>query len=483
MKLVDLFNIVDINFNVKIKGITCNPKKIKKNYVFVCPSREYKKYLNESVQVNNTGFYIKKENICVIISQTMKRVLIFHRNPQEIYKKIVSKFYKFKYPKYIAAITGTNGKTSVVEFCRQIWQSVDYSAISVGTLGISINNNNSRKYNSSFLTTPNEEDLYTILRDINNNNNKDIEHYLALEASSHGIDQYRIHGLEVTSAAFTNFSQDHLDYHQNISEYFETKKRLFYEILSRERTVILNADIGKYYDELFKIAKERSNKIITYGRKIDSCIALIRQIPTQNGQYLTIKIYDKLYENIFFPVLGKFQAHNLLCAIGIVISSGVKFQRICIDKLASPPGRMQKVLPFAFVDYAHTPCALRQALLSLKWHFIKKKIILVFGCGGDRDKKKRIEMGKIAKRYADKVIVTDDNPRNEDPAKIRYDILLHCSNAIEIGNRREAIKKGVDIASNENMILLVAGRGHEKFQIIKNKTFALSDVEMLKEVE
>ncbi|RZF42267.1 hypothetical protein LSTR_LSTR015227, partial [Laodelphax striatellus] len=353
-------------------------------------------------------------------------IYIFHSNPQEIYSEIVSRFYQFKQPKYVAAVTGTNGKTSVVEFCRQIWQD---NAASIGTLGTCVNNN--RKDNS--LTTPSADDLYSTLRDIND---KNVEH-LALEASSHGIDQYRIYGLKFTAAAFTNFSQDHLDYHKSIDEYFEAKKRLFYEVLPKEKTAILNADIGEY-GELLNIAEKRGNKVITYGKK-NSDITLLKQIPTANGQYLTIQIGDEIY-NAFFPIFGQFQAYNLLCAIGIVISSGMDYQRMCIDKLASPPGRMEKVNTFAFVDYAHTPSALKQALLSLKWHF-NKKIVLVFGCGGNRDQTKRAEMGKIAQMLAGKVIVTDDNSRDEDPGKIRHDILLHCPDALEIGDRKEAIER------------------------------------------
>nr|WP_255585947.1 UDP-N-acetylmuramoyl-L-alanyl-D-glutamate--2,6-diaminopimelate ligase [Wolbachia endosymbiont of Mansonella ozzardi] len=452
-----MHNIIDVNFDVKIKGVTCNPKRIKKGYLFVYVSGEHEKCVNDiigaSVIIANFAAYDAG-------------IYIFHPNPREIYSKVVSRFYQFKQPKYVAAVTGTNGKTSVVEFCRQIWQNVGYNSASIGTLGTCINNN--RKDNS--LTTPDAEDLYATLRDINN---KSIEH-LVLEASSHGIDQCRIHGLRLTAAAFTNFSQDHLDYHKNIDEYFEAKKRLFYEVLPKEKAAILNSDIDEYY-ELLKIAKECSNKVITYG-KIASNIALIKQIPTQSGQHLTIKIGGEIYDT-FFPVLGEFQAYNLLCAIGIVISSGV--EGMCIDKLVSLPGRMEKVKPFAFVDYAHTPSALKQALLSLKWHF-NKKIILVFGCGGNRDQKKRAEMGKIAQMYADRVVVTDDNPRNEDPAKIRHDILLYCSDALEIGDRKEAIEKGMDIAYNEGMILLVAGKGHERSQTVSGQTFAFSDVGIIK---
>ncbi|WP_338481908.1 UDP-N-acetylmuramoyl-L-alanyl-D-glutamate--2,6-diaminopimelate ligase [Wolbachia endosymbiont (group A) of Nomada hirtipes] len=472
MKLRELLhNIIDVNFDIEIKGVTCNPKKIKEGYLFVCVSERDRIYIDQILSCGAKAIIasdcITEASSLGIIPTRDAGICIFHPNPQEIYSEIVSRFYQFKQPKYLAAVTGTNGKTSVVEFCRQIWQNAGYNAASIGTLGTCINNG--RKGNSNSLTTPGADDLYAALRDIDN---KNVEH-LVLEASSHGIDQYRIHGLKLSAAAFTNFSQDHLDYHKSLGGYLETKKRLFYEVLPEGKTVILNADIDEY-GALLKIAEKRSNKVVTYGKK-GSDITLLEQTSTPNGQHLTVKIDNQIY-NTFFPVLGKFQAYNLLCAIGI---SGLNYREICVEKLVSPPGRMEKVKPFAFVDYAHTPSALKQALLSLKWH-INKKIILVFGCGGNRDQTKRSEMGKIAQMYADKVIITDDNSRDEDPAKIRHDILLHCPDALEIGGRREAIEKGVDIAYNEGMILLVAGKGNEKFQIIGNQTFEFSDVEVIK---
>ncbi|WP_341824185.1 UDP-N-acetylmuramoyl-L-alanyl-D-glutamate--2,6-diaminopimelate ligase [Wolbachia endosymbiont (group A) of Udea olivalis] len=472
MKLRELLhNIIDVNFDIEIKGVTCNPKKIKEGYLFVCVSERDRIYIDQILSCGAKAIIasdcITEASSLGIIPTRDAGICIFHPNPQEIYSEIVSRFYQFKQPKYFAAVTGTNGKTSVVEFCRQIWQNAGYNAASIGTLGTCINNG--RKGNSNSLTTPGADDLYAALRDIDN---KNVEH-LVLEASSHGIDQYRIHGLKLSAAAFTNFSQDHLDYHKSLGGYLETKKRLFYEVLPEGKTAILNADIDEY-GALLKIAEKRSNKVVTYGKK-GSDITLLEQTSTPNGQHLTVKIDNQIY-NTFFPVLGKFQAYNLLCAIGI---SGLNYREICVEKLVSPPGRMEKVKPFAFVDYAHTPSALKQALLSLKWH-INKKIILVFGCGGNRDQTKRSEMGKIAQMYADKVIITDDNSRDEDPAKIRHDILLHCPDALEIGGRREAIEKGVDIAYNEGMILLVAGKGNEKFQIIGNQTFEFSDVEVIK---
>ncbi|WP_341816993.1 UDP-N-acetylmuramoyl-L-alanyl-D-glutamate--2,6-diaminopimelate ligase [Wolbachia endosymbiont (group A) of Agelastica alni] len=516
MKLRELLhNIIDVNFDIEIKGVTCNPNRVKEGYLFVCVSAvsfqrvtlesrkpaciqifptESQYHVHDCVDVVIQGTkkdvipvldYLDPENLianehtkqlhnknwipvsATRMTDTPSFAVLDHPNPQEIYSEIVSRFYQFKQPKYVAAVTGTNGKTSVVEFCRQIWQNAGYNAASIGTLGTCINNG--RKGNSNSLTTPGADDLYATLRGIN------VE-YLVLESSSHGIDQYRIHGLKLSAAAFTNFSQDHLDYHKSLGGYLETKKRLFYEVLPEGKTAILNADIDEYC-ALLKTAKKRSNKIITYG-KTGSDITLLEQTPTPSGQYLTIKIGDEIYD-MFFPVLGQFQAYNLLCAIGIVTSSGLNYREMCVEKLVSPPGRMEKVKPFAFVDYAHTPSALKQALVSLKWH-INKKIVLVFGCGGNRDRKKRSEMGKIAQIYADKVIITDDNSRDENPAKIRHDILLHCPDALEIEDRREAIEKGVDIAYNEGMILLVAGKGNEKFQIIGNQTFEFSDVEVIK---
>ncbi|QKX02314.1 UDP-N-acetylmuramoyl-L-alanyl-D-glutamate--2,6-diaminopimelate ligase [Wolbachia endosymbiont of Dirofilaria (Dirofilaria) immitis] len=462
MKLRDLlYNIVDVTFDIEIEGVTCNPKKVKEGYLFVCVSKESKKYVGD----------VKTSVIMAdFVASCNSRIYIFHPNPQETYSKIISRFYQFKQPKCVAAVTGTNGKTSVVEFCRQIWQNAGYDSVSIGTLGTCINNKREANYNN--LTTPDADDFYATLCDMSS---KNIEH-LVLEASSHGIDQYRIHGLGLTAAAFTNFSQDHLDYHKDISEYFRAKKRLFCEILPKEKTVILNASIDECY-ALLKIAEKRGNKVITYGKK-GSNITLIKQVPAQDGQYLTIRVDNEVYD-VFFPVLGQFQACNLMCAIGIAISSGLSYKKMCIDKLVSPPGRMEKVKPFVFVDYAHTPSALEQVLLSLKWHF-SKRVILVFGCGGNRDQAKRAEMGKIAQMYAERVIVTNDNPRDENPTEIRRDILLHCSGALEIEDRKEAIEKGMDISYNQDMVLLIAGKGHERSQIVNGQTFKFSDVEVVK---
>jgi len=458
-----LHNIIDINFDAEIQGVSCNPRKIREGYLFVCLSeRDLKSFQAVTVMSENNL------NINTISDTTLTTGMriIFHPNPQKIYSEIVSRFYQFKQPEYIAAVTGTNGKTSVVEFCRQIWQNAGYSAASIGTLGTSFDA--SRRYNNGNLTTPSIDDLYAILHNINH---KNIEN-LVLEASSHGMDQYRIHGLRLRAAAFTNFSPDHLDYHDNMDEYFEAKKRLFYEVLPEGETVILNADIDEY-NTLLNIAHERGNRIITYGEK-GTQITLLKQTLTADGQYLVIKMYDKIY-NITFPVFGKFQAHNLLCAMAI---SRLDYREMHIEKLHFPEGRMEKVNSFAFVDYAHTADALKQALLSLKLHF-RKKIVLVFGCGGNRDKTKRSDMGKIAQKYADRIIITDDNPRDEDPAKIRHDILLHCPDALEVGDRKAALEKGLNIAYTEGMILLVAGKGHEEFQIVGDEVFECSDVSVI----
>lgn len=468
MRLKELLhNIIDINFDAEIKGVSCDSRKIQEDYLFVCVSKRGWKHLKSSriVAITNES-YLNFDVMPVLNAglSTDQMTIIFHSNPQKIYSEIISRFYQFKQPEYIAAVTGTNGKTSVVEFCRQIWQKAGYSAASIGTLGICVDDD--RRYNNGNLTTPSVNDLYAALRDISN---RSIEN-LVLEASSHGIDQYRIHGLRLSTAAFTNFSSDHLDYHGNMDEYFEAKKRLFCEVLPEGGTAILNADTHEYNTLL----NERRNKVITYGKK-GSHITLLQQTPTEYGQHLVIEMYGEIHD-VSFPVFGKFQAHNLLCAMA---TSKLNFSEIHVKKLHAPRGRMERINSFAFVDYAHTTDALKQALLSLRWHF-KKKIVLVFGCGGNRDKTKRFEMGKIAEKYADRVIVTNDNPRDEDPAEIRRSILLHCSNALEIGDRKAALEKGIDIAYDEGMMLLIAGKGHEEFQIVGNEIFEFSDISVIR---
>ncbi len=425
MKLKELlYNIVDISFDIEIEGITCNPRRIKTNFLFVCINQ---KCLNKITELPAAIMINQQLDIPIDIP------IIFYPNPHKIYSEIVSRFYQFRQPKYIAAVTGSSGKTSVVEFCRQMWQNSGYNAASIGSLGTHLNDEIMSHANA--LTTPDPYDLYFKLRVINEKNIENI----AIEATGHGIDQYRIHGLRFSIAAFTNLLHDHLDYFGNLDNYFTAKQKLFSEILPKGKKAVLNKDADKY-NILSSIAREHENQVITYGKE-DSDITLLQQVPTQDGQYIQIKIHNKIYDR-FFPVFGKFQAYNLLCAIGM---SGLDFVDICVEKLLSPSGRMEKVNELVFVDYAHNTEALEQAVLSLKWH-LKRKVVLVFGCAGNRDKTKRLQMGLIAQKYADKVVITDDNPRNEDPGKIRSEILLGCPDALEIGDRKQAIKEGMEIA-------------------------------------
>ncbi|KJV69585.1 UDP-N-acetylmuramoyl-L-alanyl-D-glutamate--2,6-diaminopimelate ligase [Candidatus Neoehrlichia procyonis] len=440
----------------KISGISSHSKHIKPGYAFICLSEKSHMFIPEAIKLGAKFIVTKNYNTL------NNNKIITCSDPYKLYHLLSSKLHNNKQPHFIAAVTGTNGKTSVVDFCRQIWYLLNYKSASIGTLGTFINKQ--LLYKNS-LTTPDPTNLHQILSKLYN---KQVQ-YLCLEASSHGIDQKRINNTIISAAAFTNLSHDHLDYHNDMKSYFSAKKKLFSHVVTREGYSILNMDIAEY-PQLKAIA--RSSKIITYGTNKGD-IQILSSCSNKKGHYIKIKIYNSIYEK-FFPVLGQFQIYNLMCAIGIIIASGVKYKDLPIEKLATPKGRMEKINDFIIIDYSHTPDALKSTLLSLQLHGYSKTI-LVFGCGGNRDIEKRKIMGKIAAQYTTKTIITDDNPRNEDPQKIRKEILSHCHNSIEIPNREEAIKYAIEEAINNNYIVLIAGKGHENTQIIGNKILDFND--------
>ncbi|QXK92152.1 UDP-N-acetylmuramoyl-L-alanyl-D-glutamate--2,6-diaminopimelate ligase [Neoehrlichia mikurensis] len=440
----------------KISGISSNSKHIKPGYAFICLSEKSQEFIPEAIRLG-AKFVITKS--CSIAKNNK---IIICSDPHELYHVLSSKLHN-KHPNFIAAVTGTNGKTSVVDFCRQIWNLLAYKAASIGTLGTFVNQQ--LLYKNS-LTTPDALKLHQILSELYDEQVQ----YLCLEASSHGIDQKRINSIIIKAAAFTNLSHDHLDYHHNMALYFSAKKKLFSHLVACDGYSILNMDTAEY-TQLKKITK--SSNVITYGTNKGD-IQLLNFNSNKEGHHIKIKIYNTIYEK-FFPILGQFQIYNLMCAIGIIIASNIKYKDLPIEKLVAPKGRMEKINDFIIIDYSHTPDALKNTLMSLKLHKYSNKIILVFGCGGNRDIQKRKIMGKIASQYTIKTVITDDNPRNEDPSKIRKDILSHCHNAIEVPNRKEAIKYAIEQAISHNYIVLITGKGHEDYQIIGNNIVNFND--------
>jgi UDP-N-acetylmuramyl-tripeptide synthetase len=383
--------------------------------------------------------------------------------------KAAARFYP-RQPETIVAITGTSGKTSIAAFVRQIWARLGLEAASLGTIGIVSNKLN----DYSSLTTPDPIALHKALDELAR---AGVTH-LALEASSHGLDQKRLDGVRLAAGAFTNLSRDHLDYHPTLDDYFAAKLRLFTTLLPAGAPIVFDADsdIAPGFAEALAA---RAPDLLGVGAK-GLFITLKRA--EREGFSTRLKLaHAGRHHDVPLPLVGAFQVSNALVAAGLCIATGGNSQSVfaALSMLEGAPGRLEKVgerhgAP-VFVDYAHKPDALEKALNTLR-PFVDRRLIVVFGCGGDRDPGKRAMMGEIAARCADVVIVTDDNPRSENPAAIRAAILAAAPGAREIDDRGEAIRAAVRMLESGDA-LLIAGKGHETGQIIGDSTLAFSDHE------
>lgn len=374
-------------------------------------------------------------------------------------------------PPIIVAVTGTNGKTSVAGFCRQIFIRLGRSAASIGTLGVRAND---EQLTPPGLTTPDAADLAQWLAVLAE---KGVTH-LALEASSHGIDQRRLDGVRLKAAAFTNLTQDHLDYHGTMGVYRAAKLRLFDTLLPLEGTAVLNADSDSF--GAFAAAARLSGHTLYSVGEEGQGLRLVSRTLAPEGQQLVVRAENHDH-TINLPLAGDFQASNALVAAALCIAAGEATADVlaALEHLDGAPGRLQRVGSGqrggeAYVDYAHTPDGLQTVLEALRPH-TRGRLIVVFGAGGDRDKGKRPQMGEIAARLADVAIVTDDNPRSEDPAQIRAAILAAAPGAIEIADRRAAIAHAAYLL-NDGDVLVVAGKGHEQGQTIAGVVHPFDDV-------
>ena len=395
-------------------------------------------------------------------------------NPRATFAALAAQFFA-PFPATAVAVTGTNGKTSIVEMTRQIWRMLGHHAASIGTLGVTTANDRV----VTGLTTP---DIVTFLSNVGGLAREGVTH-LAFEASSHGLSQYRTEGLPVQAAAFTNLSRDHLDYHRDMADYFTAKMRLFTDVLAADGTAVVWAD-DEYSARVIDLARERGNKLITVGEKGES-LRLVSRDPTLLGQGLVIDAGGKQYK-VNLPLIGAYQAANALTAAGLVIATGgdVEATLMALARLQPVRGRLERavITPSGapvYVDYAHTPDAIEAAIMALKPH-VTGRLILVFGAGGDRDSGKRAPMGDVAARLADLVIVTDDNPRSEDPAAIRSQIMAGAPGARDIAGRREAIAAAIADACDGD-IVLIAGKGHEQGQIVGDLVLPFDDVSVARE--
>jgi len=460
---------------IYVRGISFDSRNVKKKDIFFAIKGNQTsgiKFIDDAVSkgasviVSSKKIKHKKCQIPVVTVKDVRKSL----------SETCANFYKQK-PKNIIAVTGTNGKSSVVNFFYQILNFNKISVASIGTLGIFSKNYN-KKTN---LTSMDPLSLHKNLQILSKNKIKNV----ILEASSHGLEQKRLDNLNINTGIFTNLSHDHLDYHKNIQSYFNSKMYLFRNLLKKDSKIITDED-NKEFKIIKKISGKRRIKKITIGTKAGN-IKILNNKYKQNKQIVKISINSKIFI-LEIPLIGYFQVKNLLMAILAASTCGLNQNRILnqIHRIKPVSGRLECVANLKnnsniVVDFAHTPDALEQSLIALKRQF-KKEIIIVFGCGGERDKKKRFKMGKIASKHCRKIFVTDDNPRSEDPQKIRNSIILGCKkNAVDIGSRKKAIKTAIQqLSSNE--ILLVAGKGHEEVQDYGKKIKNFSDKKIIKEI-
>ena len=440
---------------LNIKGLATNSKEVKKGFIFFAiKGRQFngEKYISEAIKkganviICSNDCNFKNDNIAVFKVQNIRNFL----------SEITSKFYSLK-PNNIIAVTGTNGKTSVADFFYQILSINNIPASSIGTLGIKYNN----KIIKNKLTSPDTITLHKNLEKLKKNKINNV----IIEASSHGLDQSRLDHINFKAGIFTNFSQDHLDYHKTMKDYLNTKLTLFSKLLPKN-SYIISDEQNKQFPDLKKIAKKRKLKL----KNITSTINQIKNISDSPPEY--------------------FQKKNLSMAILASRLCGLKNIKInkTLQKIKSIDGRLEFIKKFqnnvkVFIDYAHTPDALSEVIRSLIDSY-GDNIHLVFGCGGERDFKKRALMAKIAKLYCKKIYVTDDNPRKENPEKIRKEIINNLKGSIffNIGNRTKAIKQAV-LDAEPNGIILVAGKGHENYQDYGNKVFSISDKQIIKNLK
>ncbi|MFQ6018688.1 MAG: UDP-N-acetylmuramoyl-L-alanyl-D-glutamate--2,6-diaminopimelate ligase [Kiloniellaceae bacterium] len=455
--------------DTEIRGLSADSRKIAPGFLFAAlpGSREDGRgYIDQAVAQGAVAVLAPPGTSLKAYERPVQ--LVTDPNPRRRLALMAARFYR-RQPEVVAAVTGTNGKTSVASFTHQIWRGLGHDAASLGTLGLWP----PQRAAPGSLTTPDPVELHRCLKALA----EDGIERLVLEASSHGLDQYRLDGIRVTAAAFTNLSRDHLDYHGSMAAYRAAKLRLFTDLLAPEGTAVLNTGVP-LSEDIHAACKSRGIKVMTFG-VAESDLRLLSQEPTAAGQRLMLDVFGHDHA-VTLPLIGTFQAANVLAALGLAIATGAEPEAALaqLSGLGGVPGRVELVARSprggqVFVDYAHTPDALDSVLEAVRPH-TEGRLWVVFGCGGDRDRGKRPIMGEIARRLADRVIVTDDNPRSEDPEAIRREILAAVPEAEEFDDRGEAIASAV-AALGPGDVLVIAGKGHESGQILGDRILAFND--------
>jgi UDP-N-acetylmuramoyl-L-alanyl-D-glutamate--2,6-diaminopimelate ligase len=454
---------------IDIRGLTADSREVEPGFLFAAilgEANDGGSFIPEALARGAAALLAGPD---VRIDDTALPVLREH-NVRRSLALMAARFHP-RQPDTVVGVTGTNGKTSVVAFVRQIWETMGLRAASLGTVGLVAPGITEPVAH----TTPDPVALHAVLTKLAQCG---VTH-LALEASSHGLKQCRLDGVRFAAGAFTNLSRDHLDYHADVEDYFDAKARLFTELLLPGASAVVNTDTAEGV-RIARMAGQRGLVVLTVGADGET-IRLLHRERKGLAQQLIVEA-DKQKHEIFLPLVGEFQVSNALVAAGLTVACGgqISVALRALEYLKGARGRLELVATSrggapVFVDYAHTPDALKHALLALRPH-ATGKLVVVFGCGGDRDRGKRPQMGAVAAELADIAYVTDDNPRGEDPAAIRAQIIAACPDGIEVAGRAEAIARAV-AGLEDGDVLLVAGKGHETGQIIGHDVVAFSDHE------
>ncbi len=473
MKLIDLlkdikYEIINPNLDIEITSISNNSSKVEKNSLFIAIKGNNingADFIDQAIEKGAIAILTNIENRNHnLVNKDNNIPYIFVDDIRLIEAKIANNFYP-KQLDFICATTGTNGKSSVVNFMRQMWEFFDIKSASIGTVGIRTSNGLGEKT----LTTPDAIDLHKNLNILSSKAIKNI----AIETSSHGIEQHRVDFIKFMSAGFTNISNDHLDYHKTVEDYFNAKLRLFSELLDENGTAVVNID-DIYGTRVVDVCKSRNIKVIKYGEKEEADIRLLKYEIKDDSQYVILNIFGKKYEMIL-NLITKFQVYNFMCALGMFISSVKNWEKILpfVSKIKNEKGRIEYVATTPngakiFVDFGHNGDGLKKLLTQFR-PYVKHNLICIAGCSGDRPEIRRIEMGKVLNEYADTVIIVDDNPRTENPKNIRNSILKYCPKASEIPNRYDAINEVIDTSREWDSIIICGTLYEEDKKFILNK--------------
>ena len=454
----------------EILGIASDSRQVRPGYLFAAlpgSNVDGRDYIDDAVEhgavavLGSPDTKMRRQDVHLVAAENPRRGLAL----------AAARFHGAQ-PETVAAITGTNGKTSVANFTARLWSCLGEAAGCIGTLGLSAPG----IAGALSHTTPDPVALHEALARLAAGG---VDH-LAIEASSHGLDQCRLDGVRVGVAAFTNLTRDHLDYHGGPDGYLRAKLRLFSDVLSADGVAVLHADLPAF-EAVSSACRRRGQRVVSYGRA-GADFGLSGRRPTNGGQVLDVDARG-LRREVTLPIVGGFQAENALCALAVVTVCGADPDAAidAMSGLEAIPGRLQRVAAHprgadVYVDYAHTPDALASVLKAIRPH-VSNRLVVVFGCGGDRDAGKRPLMGEVACRHADRVIVTDDNPRGEDAAAIRRQIMKGCDGAVEVRDRAEAIRAAT-AGLDEGDVLVIAGKGHERGQVVGGDVRPFDDTEV-----